>query len=392
MKQFLFWLIVLVVLVVSGAGGYQYYNATRSAAGQFRMKAVRRGDVKLVVRSTGTVQPVLSVQIGAFVSGPIQSVFVNFNDKVKKGQILAQIDPTLFQATVDQNKAAIKIVEANLALQKANLALAEANLRRDEKLLKIHGALPESQYDTDLAARDVAKANVGVQEAGIKQAEATLRQATINLAYCDIKSPSDGVVTDRKVDPGQTLAAQFTTPVMFVVAPDLDKHVYVWANVDEADIGLICAAQEKKQPVTFTVNAYPNDSFSGEIFQVRLNPTTVSNVVTYTVIVDAPNVIEAPGGNLKLKPGMTANLEFQIEQRKNVLTVPNSALIFHPKPEQVRKSDVALVVGQAADADDDSVTDSAEKNETAAGQPGAPGRRAKAGLRLGAGGQSVGRG
>ena len=293
MKQLLFWFIVLAVLVVSGAGGYQYYNATRSTAGQFRMKAVRRGDVKLVVRSTGTVQPVLSVQIGAFVSGPIQSVYVNFNDKVKKGQILAQIDPTLFQATVDQNKAAIKIVEANLAVQKANLALAEANLRRDAKLLKVQGALPESQYDSDLAARDVAKANVGVQEAGIHQAEATLRQATINLGYCDIKSPGDGIVTDRKVDPGQTLAAQFTTPVMFVVAPDLDKHVYVWANVDEADIGLICDAQEKKQPVTFTVDAYPNDSFSGEIFQVRLNPTTVSNVVTYTVIVDAPNVTEA---------------------------------------------------------------------------------------------------
>ncbi len=172
-------------------------------------------------------------------------------------------------------------------------------------------------------------------------------------------------MTDRKVDPGQTLAAQFTTPVMFVVAPDLDKHVYVWANVDEADIGLICDAQENKQPVTFSVDAYPNDSFRGEIFQVRLNPTTVSNVVTYTVIVDAPNVLE-PSGNLKLKPGMTANLEFQIEQRKNVLTVPNSALIFHPKPEQVRKSDVALVAGQAADADDDSVTDSAEKTEATA--------------------------
>ena len=140
---------------------------------------------------------------------------------------------------------------------------------------------------------------------------------------------------DRKVDPGQTVAAQFQTPVMFVVAPDLEKKVYVYASVDEADIGLIRDAQKREQPVIFSVDAYPKDSFTGHIFQVRLNPTTVSNVVTYTVIVEAAN------GELKLLPGMTANLVFQIEKRNNVLTVPNAALRFHPKPEQVRKSDQA---------------------------------------------------
>ena len=365
MKQFLIWSIVLAGLAAAGAAGYQYYTAARTAAGQFRLKTVRRGDIKLAVNSTGTVQPVLSVQVGAFVSGPIQKVCVDFNDKVKKDQVLARIDPTLYQATVDQNSAAIKSVKANLTLQKANLGLAEANLRRDEKLLKTPGALPESQYDTDLAAVAVAKANVGVQEAAVNQAEAMFRQAQINLGYCDIKSPVDGIVTDRKVDPGQTLAAQFQTPVMFVVAPDLEKKVYVYASVDEADIGLIRDAQKYNQPVAFSVDAYPKDSFSGRIFQVRLNPTTVSNVVTYTVVVETAN------GDLKLLPGMTANLVFQIEERKNVLTVPNSALRFHPKPEQVRKSDLAIVEGQSEDdANSGGTADAGEKKDaTAAGRP-----------------------
>jgi HlyD family secretion protein len=360
-KQFLFWSVVLAGLLAAGATGYQYYYASRNAAGQFRTKAVRRGDVTQVVNSTGTVQPVLSVQVGAFVSGPIKEVRVDFNAKVKKDQVLAQIDPTLYQATVDQNRAAINSVKANMTLQQANLRLAEANLRRDEELLKTQGALPESQYDTDLAAVAVAKANVGVQEAAINQAEAILRQAQINLGYCDIKSPVDGVVIDRKVDPGQTLAAQFQTPVMFVVAPDLEKRVYVLASVDEADIGLIRDAQKHNQPVTFTVDAYPKDSFTGHIFQVRLNPTTVSNVVTYTVVVEAAN------GDLKLLPGMTANLGFQIETRSNVLTVPNGALRFHPKPAQVRKSDLAIVEGRSDDdAAGGSAADAGEKKDSAA--------------------------
>jgi HlyD family secretion protein len=245
-------------------------------------------------------------------------------------------------------------------LQKANLRLAEANLRRDEKLLKTRGALPESQYDTDVAAVAVAKANVGVQEAAINQAEAILRQAQINLGYCDIKSPVDGIVIDRKVDPGQTLAAQFQTPVMFVVAPDLEK-MYVYASVDEADIGLIQEAKKLGQPVTFTVDAYPKDTFTGHIFQVRLNATTVSNVVTYTVVVEAANP------DLKLLPNATANLTFQIEKRTNVLTVPNAAFRFHPKPEQVRKCDQAILEGRSDDdAENGKLPESAERRESVA--------------------------
>jgi HlyD family secretion protein len=359
MKRFSFWIIVLAGLAGMGAAGYQRFSAWRNAAGQFRTKTVHRGDITKVVNSTGTVQPVLSVQVGAFVSGPIQKVCVDYNAKVKKDQILAEIDPTLYQATIDQNSAAINNVKANLALQKANLRLAEANLRRDEKLHKTQGALPESQYDSDLAAAAVAKANVGVQEAAISQAEAVLRQAQINLGYCEIKSPVDGIVIDRKVDPGQTVAASFQTPVMFVVAPDLEKKVYVYASVDEADVGLIREAEKSRQPVLFSVDAYPKDNFTGKIFQVRLNPTTVSNVVTYTVVVEAANK------ELKLLPGMTANLIFQIEKRTNVLTIPNSAFRFHPKPEQVRKSDVAILEGRDEDdAGSGSLPEMAERRDS----------------------------
>ena len=153
----------------------------------------------------------------------------------------------------------------------------------------------------------------------------------------------DGIVIDRKVDPGQTVAAQFQTPVMFVVAPDLEKKVYVYASVDEADIGLIRDAQKRGQPVIFSVDAYPKDSFTGHITQVRLNPTTVSNVVTYTVVVESTNA------ELKLLPGMTANLTFQIEKRSDVLTLPNAALRFHPRIDQVRKSDQPIVEGREED-------------------------------------------
>jgi HlyD family secretion protein len=195
------------------------------------------------------------------------------------------------------------------------------------------------------------EAQVKLAEAIIRQSDADLGTANTNLEFCDIKSPVDGIVIDRKVDPGQVVAAQFQTPVMFVVAPDLEKLVYVNASVDEADIGLIRDAQRTKQPVTFTVDAYPKDTFQGQIAQVRLNSTTVSNVVTYTVIVEAPN------GELKLLPGMTANLAFQIEKKANLLTVPNAALRFHPTVEQVRLRDRAIVDGSEAQELEDKVAE-----------------------------------
>ncbi len=190
----------------------------------------------------------------------------------------------------------------------------------------------------------MAAANVEVAKATVEQNQAALDAAETNLTYTSIRSPVEGIVIDRKVDAGQTLASQFQTPVMFVVAPDLEKKIYILASVDEADIGLIRKAQEKQQPVHFTVDAYPDEPFEGKITQVRLGPKAAQpnmpvNVVTYTAVVEAPNA------ELKLLPGMTANLVFQIEKHEKVLKIPNAALRFHPKPEYVHPEHLALLEG-----------------------------------------------
>ena len=346
MKRLMVWLIVVVVIACAGAAGYNRYYASRyaSAGGKYRTMTVGRGDVTSVVNSSGTVQPVLSVQVGAFVSGPIQKVFVDFNDKVKREQVLAQIDPRTYKSTVAHEEASLAHSQADLARVKALWAQAARNERR---ALSLKGKNAISETDVDQCVTDCKslEAQIQLAEAAIRQCDANLVTARTNLDFTDIKSPVDGVVIDRKVDPGQTVAAQFQTPVLFIVAPDLEKKVYVYASVDEADIGLIREAQQRREPVTFTVDAYPKDQFDGRIAQVRLNPSTVQNVVTYTVVVEAPNI------QLKLLPGMTATLAFQIEKHQRVMTIPNAALRFHPKPDQVRPADQAIVEGMADEAE-----------------------------------------
>jgi HlyD family secretion protein len=229
MKTFFFWSIVLTGLVAAGAAGYQRYIAARNAGGPFRMKAVRRGDVTMLVNSTGTVQPVLSVQVGAFVSGPIQKVCVDFNDKVKKDQVLAQIDPRTYVAAEAHASAALAHAKADLnrvqALLEHAVRFEERNLR-----LKKKGAIADNDYEQSITDRKSLEAQIDLCKAAILQCEADLVTARTNLDFTNIKSPVDGIVIDRKVDPGQTLAAQFQTPVMFVVAPDLEKKVYVLAS------------------------------------------------------------------------------------------------------------------------------------------------------------------
>jgi HlyD family secretion protein len=208
--------------------------------------------------------------------------------------------------------------------------------------------------DLYVAEKASLEAQINVAEAAILETKANLSTARTNLDFTDIKSPVDGIVTDRKIDPGQTVAAQFQTPTLFVVAPELERKVLVHASVDEADIGLIREAKERSQPVTFTVDAYPNDVFAGHIWQIRLNPTTVQNVVTFTV------VVEAAQRDLKLLPDMTANLSFQIEEKVGVLTVPNSAFRFLPKPEEVRPGDRAILEDNGLDVP---ANRKADKNE-----------------------------
>ena len=255
--------------------------------------------------------------------------------------------------------------EASLNCAKANLLQAEAKLeqtkrewKRAQDLLP-QKAIADTDYDLDKSNYDTAVANVALCKAQIQQSKGVLDSAKTNLDYTEITSPVDGIVTDRKVDPGQSLAAAYQTPVMFVVAPDLEKRVYVLASVDEADIGFIREAQTRKQPVTFTVDAYRDDKFKGTIRQVRLTPTTVQNIVTYTVVVEAANP------QLKLLPGMTANLKFQIETRTKVLKVPNAALRFYPKPDQVRAGDRSILEGKASDGQEKQDADSSKAATTA---------------------------
>jgi HlyD family secretion protein len=347
MKRLLFWLIVVALLGAGGMWGYFRLRARWRVppADRYRVLRVTRGDITSIVTSSGTVQPVQSVQIGSFVSGPIQRIYVDFNSRIKKGDLLAEVDPRTY-------KAAVAREEAGLAYKKADVervrAMLEQSLRNEERVLKLRAKkktfISDSEVDQATAERKSWQAQLKLGEAAVREAEATLASARTNLEFTVIKSPVDGIVVDRKVDPGQTLASQFQTPVMFVVSPDLEKKIYVYASVDEADMGSIRTAERSKQPVRFTVDAYPNDVFEGRVFQVRLNPTTVQNVVTYTVVVESPNT------DLKLLPGMTASLAFQIEKRSNVLRVPNAALRFQPKPADVRPADRPLLE-KTADAE-----------------------------------------
>jgi HlyD family secretion protein len=343
-KRIFFWLIVVGIVAGAGTAGYNRYYASSSGAGnvKYRTVTVQRGEIRPVVNSTGNVKPVRTVQVGSFVSGPITKVFVDYNAKVTKDQLMAKVDPRLYKAAVAHETAALARCNADVKRIEALLKQATKN---EERSLKLHDtkAISETDYDLYVAEKASLAAQLDVANASVKESEANLSIAETNLEFTDIKSPEDGIVIDRKIDPGQTVAAQFQTPTLFVVAPDLDKTIYIYASVDEADIGLIRAAEQRKEPVTFAVDAYPNDVFKGEIKQIRYSPTTVQNVVTFTVVVKAANP------ELKLLPDMTANLTFQIERKTDALTIPNSAFRYIPKPEQVCPRDRPIMETLEAD-------------------------------------------
>jgi HlyD family secretion protein len=359
-KRIIFWLIVAGIAAGLGTAGYKRYFASSSAAAgdKYRVATARRGEIEVVVNSTGNVKPVRSVQIGSFVSGPIKEVLVDFNDKVTAGQLLARVDRRLYESAKAREEATLARCKADVARINALLAQAIRNEKRGKELYNAKvKAISEADMDLYIAEKAALEAQLDVAEASIRECEANLSTAKTNLDFTDITSPVDGIVIDRKIDPGQTVAAQFQTPTLFIVAPDLEKTVDVYASVDEADIGLIREAQRRNEPVAFTVDAYPNDEFAGKIRQVRLNPTTVQNVVTFTVVVAAANP------ELKLLPDMTANLSFRIERKTGVLTVPNAAFRFRPQAVEVRPRDQALL--ETADS------------ETPAARKGAPNRGKK---------------
>jgi HlyD family secretion protein len=312
-------IVTLLVVGVVGASAYAYYRYKDSGP-KFTIATaqVTRGDIVDTVGATGTLQAVTTVQIGAQVSGMISELHADFNSLVKKGQVLARLDPSLFQTQIEQAKANLVRSQADLERQKVALDDANQKLTRAREL-SARQLLAKSDLDAAEIAAKSAEAQLKSSEAQITQAQASLNQNEVNLEHTVIEAPIDGLVISRNVDVGQTVASSLQAPTLFVLAADLTK-MQVIANLDESDVGRI----RPGQVVTFRVDAYPAETFRGTVSQVRLNPIIQQNVVTYATVIDVPN------NDLKLKPGMTANVNVEIARSSNVLRVPNSALRFRP--------------------------------------------------------------
>ncbi len=313
-----------VALVLAAAAAYAYWvRRERQGEAGYVTETLERGSVASTVTATGTVNPVTTVQVGTYVSGPIQALYVDYNSPVKQGQLVAKIDPRPFQVKVQEADANLANARAKVVKDRADLELKKLTLNRNRELLANH-LISQNDVDTAKSNYDQAVAQLVLDEAGVKQAEASLQEARINLDYTDITSPVDGVVVSRNVDVGQTVAASFQTPTLFLIAQDLTK-MQVDTNVSESDIGGV----RQSQTASFTVDAYPGKEFHGTVAQVRNAPITVQNVVTYDVVIAVDN------SNLELKPGMTATVTITTAQRDNVLRIPLRALRFHPdrKPE-----------------------------------------------------------
>lgn len=295
---------------------------------KYRTDKVSTGNIRATVTATGKVNAVTTVIVGAQTSGMIKALYVDFNSPVKKGQILAQIDPATFAAKVEQAKANLYLSQANL--QKAEATLQDAKRTRDRnETLFARNLIARSDLDTARTNVETSDAQVSASKAQVDQARASLRLAETDLAYTTIRSPVDGMVISRTVDIGQTVAASFQTPTLFNIAQDLTK-MQVETSVDEADIG----RAQVGQPVEFTVDAFPELVFQGTVSEVRNSPTTVQNVVTYEVIVRVHNP------EMKLRPGMTANVSIIIASKQGVLRIPSAALRFR-MPETAGKKDTS---------------------------------------------------
>jgi len=350
---------LLVLVVAAGVYG-AIHRRQASGESKYFTSAVTRGPLKKVVNATGVVQTVLTVPVGSQVSGQVQELYADYNSVVKRGQLLAKLDPRNLETQVANSRASVaaaqarvRSAQAEVTNQNANLVSSRANLEaakvtRDNSNIQLQratdlsgrGIASKNDFDTAKANADSAvarynqaaaaidqvqaqivstKAQLDQAEAGLQQANTDLERAQINLEYANIFSPVDGVVISRSVDVGQTVAASLQTPTLFTIATDLSQ-MQVNASVDEADIGSV----SDNAVVTFTVDAFPNDTFKGRIAEIRLSPQTVQNVVTYSVILSIDN------HDLKLKPGMTANISIVVDRRDNVLKVPNAALRYTP--------------------------------------------------------------
>ncbi|HEY3159123.1 MAG TPA: efflux RND transporter periplasmic adaptor subunit [Vicinamibacterales bacterium] len=312
-------LLTFVVLAALAGGGIFYYRTSHAEQPPAPITAaVTRGDVIAKVDATGTLAPVTTVQVGSQVSGTIKALHADYNSKVKKGQVVAELDPALFQTQVEQASSTLIKAQADADRAKVELDDATTKARRAQELYD-QKLIARNDLETAQATAAQADAALKSAQAMVTQARAALNQNQVNLGHTIIAAPIDGIVISRNVDVGQTVAASMSAPTLFVIAQDL-AHMQVSASIDESDIGRIAPGQ----PVTFRVDAYPTEMFRGTVSQVRLDSKTEQNVVSYTTMIDVPNE------DLKLKPGMTANVTVQTAMNENVLRVPNAALRFRP--------------------------------------------------------------
>jgi len=313
------WIVVAIVVAALAAGGGWAWWRTKSAKpAEYRFARVERGDVVQTVHATGTVQPIKLVQVGTQVNGPITKLYVDYNDEVKAGALVAQIDPIVYEARLAQDTANLAQSEASVEETRAKLSQAEKDLARSQELVR-RDMLSQADLDAAVATRDSLAAQLKVVLAAVEQAKASLRLSKANLSYTTISSPVDGVVIARNVNEGQTVVASMSAQVLFTIATDL-RQMQVEASIPEADIGKI----RPGQPVSCTVDAY-EEPFHGKVAQVRLASATVQNVVTYPVVISTDNPEK------KLFPGMTANIACEVDRRTATLKVPNAALRFKPE-------------------------------------------------------------
>ena len=315
MKKIL--LIAAAALIMAGIAAFGYFKRTPEIT--YRTAKVERGTIVSNVSATGNLSAVTTVQVGTQVSGTIQKLYVDYNSRVKKGQPIAEIDPSLFKAAVEQSHGNYLSADANLQKAKVTLADAERTFNRNKKLLA-DGIVSQGDYDVAETAWQSAKATVRAAEGSLAQTRGSLMQSRTNLNYSVIRSPVDGVVISRAIDVGQTVAASFQTPTLFTIAKDLTK-MQIEVSVDEADISRVMLDQK----ATFNVDSYPEQSFKGKVVQIRSAPIITQNVVTYVVVVNVDN------SDLKLKPGMTANVSVEVARKDDVLKLPPAALRFKPK-------------------------------------------------------------
>ena len=319
MKRRALWISGVVLL--AGGVALLTVGSTRRSAGDPKYETVKaeRGRIVARVTASGTLSALVTVQVGTQVSGRIQNLYVDFNSPVRKGQILAKIDPQFFRAEVEQAKANLAAAQGTLAKAKAQAVDAHRQFERAKVLGQKDRLIAQADLDTADANAQAADAQVKAMEGAVAQAQASLYQADVNLGYTTIASSIDGVVISRNVDVGQTVAASLQAPTLFTIAQDLRK-MQVDTNVSEADVGKL----RDGMPTSFTVDAFPGETFKGVIRQIRNAPQSVQNVVTYDAVIDVDN------SDLKLRPGMTANVTFTFAQKDDALKLPNAALRFRP--------------------------------------------------------------